>query len=236
MDLLGDEADLTVLLDGQVTYLRTVRLPGDPLSESEAEQALLTEIRRTMAAAQNVLGGAHGGIDRAVRQRAGPGSARPLDVRLAAGAHGDLRSLCGLAAWAAVARAFPDRPGRFSPLLGMLLDEADRTPHAIDFLHPRQRPPPRSRRKQLVMASLAVALLVALVVLYQNWAKGRLEDEIESLTRKSKALDSKVAKADKVNQEVADISKWTAVRSSGSTTPPIVRRLPPSRGRHAHRS
>ena len=36
----------------------------------------------------------------------------------------------------------PSHPGRFAPLLGMLLDEAQGVGHAIDFLHPRQAAQP----------------------------------------------------------------------------------------------
>ena len=58
VELLVDEADLTVIIDRKVIFLRTARLPGDPLTDAEAGQALLAEFRRTMAAVQNQLGGA----------------------------------------------------------------------------------------------------------------------------------------------------------------------------------
>ena len=56
VDLLTDEADLTVLVDGVVVFMRTVRLPGESDSPEQLG-ALVGEIRRTMAAAQNQLGG-----------------------------------------------------------------------------------------------------------------------------------------------------------------------------------
>ena len=56
VDLLSDEADLTVLVDEHVALMRTVRLAtaADPATQS---RALLGEIRRTIASAQNQLGG-----------------------------------------------------------------------------------------------------------------------------------------------------------------------------------
>jgi Tfp pilus assembly PilM family ATPase/Tfp pilus assembly protein PilN len=210
VDLLDDEADLTVVLDGQVTFLRTVRLPGDPLAEPESAQALLTEIRRTMAAAQNVLGGR--AVESIVLCGTGPAQAA-LASSMCDALPVPTETFDPFAAWQLAPHlraAFPERPGRFAPLLGMLLDEAQRRPHAIDFLHPRRRPPPPNRRKQYVMVGLAVALLVALVFVLQAWAKSRLEDEIETLAQESKILDEKVAKAEKINQQVAEISKWTS--------------------------
>ena len=53
IDLLSDEADLTVMSDGRVVFLRTTRLGGDP----PQPQVLIGEVRRTMAAVQNQLGG-----------------------------------------------------------------------------------------------------------------------------------------------------------------------------------
>ena len=55
VDLLADEADLTVLVNEQVALMRTVRLSA---ADDDAQaKALLGEIRRTIAAAQNQLGG-----------------------------------------------------------------------------------------------------------------------------------------------------------------------------------
>jgi Tfp pilus assembly PilM family ATPase/Tfp pilus assembly protein PilN len=210
VDLLGDEADLTVLFEGRVTYLRTVRLPGDPLCEAEAAQAFLTEIRRTMAAAQNVLGG------RAVESIAlcGRGPAQEALARaMCESLPVPTETFAPLAACQLAPQlraALPERPGRFAPLLGMLLDEADRRPHAIDFLHPRKRPPPPNRRKQLLLGALAVALLLAVVFVLQAVSKSQLQLEIDTLQQESDALDRQVAKADRVKQEAGEIANWTA--------------------------
>src|SRR6187200_3626317 len=56
VDLLRDEADLTVLIGSQVIFPRTVRLPTVHEAEVLA-RTLLAEGRRTMIAAQNQLGG-----------------------------------------------------------------------------------------------------------------------------------------------------------------------------------
>ena len=74
VDLLGDEADLTVLVGPQVVFLRTARLPAETASDAgENWRPLLAEIRRTMAAVQNQLGGqprtSHLSMQRSARTR-----------------------------------------------------------------------------------------------------------------------------------------------------------------------
>jgi Tfp pilus assembly PilM family ATPase len=209
VDLLGDEADLTVLLEGRVTFLRTARLPGDPLAEGEAGQALLGEIRRTMAAAQNALG------SRPVESIVLCGTG-PTQVALAQSLNDNLPvptelfdPFAGRQIGPHVRDAFPARPGRFAPLLGMLLDEMEHTPHAIDFLHPRRRPPPPNRRNQYIAGGVAAALLLAAFFYYQWWTKANLDAQIEALTARSRELDPLVAQAEKINQDVAEIGKWT---------------------------
>ena len=57
VDLLIDEADLSVMVDRKIVFLRHARLRGNPLVAPAASETLLSEVRRTMAAAQNQLGG-----------------------------------------------------------------------------------------------------------------------------------------------------------------------------------
>ena len=57
VDLLGDEVDLSVVVGEKLVFMRTARVTGDPLSDADAAVVLMGEIRRTMMAAQNQLGG-----------------------------------------------------------------------------------------------------------------------------------------------------------------------------------
>ncbi len=56
VDLLEDEADLTVIVDRKVIFLRTARCRRSAL-RSRSSVALVAEFRRTMGAVQNQLGG-----------------------------------------------------------------------------------------------------------------------------------------------------------------------------------
>ena len=136
VDLLVDEADLTVVQGGKVVFLRTARLPADPLVDEPTRQALLAEIRRTVAAAQNQLGG------RRVASIAlcGSGEKHTALADFLAEKFGTPTRLFdpfgGIRLAGALKKELPDHPGRFAPLLGALLDELDQTPHAIDFSIP----------------------------------------------------------------------------------------------------
>ncbi len=144
VELLVDEADLTVIIDRKVIFLRTARLPGDPLTDADAGQALLAEFRRTMAAVQNQLGGRK--VEEIVLCGVGPqhdALAATIDSRLAIPAT-VFDPFGGLKLAEELQKSLPERPGRFAPLLGMLLDELGHQPHGVDFLHPRERPARRA--------------------------------------------------------------------------------------------
>ncbi len=210
VDLLGDETDLTVMIDRKVIFLRTARLPCDPLSEADGVQVLLSEIRRTMAAVQNQLGGRrvetvvlcgsgdqHAALAATMEERLGT-PAELFDPFGGLDLQGDLK------------RELPAHPGRFAPLLGMLLDELHHTAHAVDFLHPRRRPAPPSRRRTYALGALAVLVPVVGLLAYGvlEWnrlgaERVRLEDDLK-LWEPQAAL---VAKDDKAYKE---IEAWKA--------------------------
>jgi Tfp pilus assembly PilM family ATPase len=206
VDLLAEEADLTVLIGEDVVFVRTVRLP---LVEDEAlVRAVLGETRRTVAAAQNQLGGRR--VERVVvcgepgrietiqpqleEQLALP--VEPFDPFSAVELDGDL--ITGL----------PDRPGRFAPLLGMLLDEAAQTRHDIDFLNPRRRPAPPSQRRQYVLAGATAATLVLAVVFWFWHQMHSLDQDITRLQKDVKDLDKLVDAAKQIQAKTEDIDQF----------------------------
>jgi Tfp pilus assembly PilM family ATPase len=210
VDLLADEADITLLLEGRVTFLRTVRLPGDPLHGGEAAQVLLGEIRRTMIAAQNQMDG------RPVESLAlfGWGEAQAelaATLQTTLGKPTELfNPFDAVDVGSALRGELPDRPGCFAPLLGMLLDQSTRTPHTLDFLHPRRRPEPPSRTRQYVMAAGAAILVVAAYLVWNVVEARSLDSDIAELKRQSQALEPQVVRADKATQAETEIAKWAA--------------------------
>ncbi|MBW3597193.1 MAG: hypothetical protein KY475_07950 [Planctomycetes bacterium] len=206
VDLLTDEADLTVLIGDTVAFVRTVRLPA---AEDEAQvRALMGEARRTIAAAQNQLGGRR--VERLVlcgeRSRLTPIESivaeqlslpvESLDPFSVVETGGELKN------------DLPDHPGRFAPLLGMLLDEAAQARHDIDFLNPRRKPTPPSRRRQHVLLA-ATAAAIVLFGIFLLWDRLRAKDaEISNLRDEVKALDADVEKARAALAKVAEIEEF----------------------------
>ncbi len=190
VDLLSDEADLTVLAGGKVIFPRTIRLPASDGGEVQA-RALLGEIRRTVIAAQNQLGGRK--VEQVVifgdeRHHASLRKLIEDELTLEAGVelfdpftHVELEG--------EARRQRPEFPGTFAPLLGMLAEEAASRPQPIDFLHPRRRPqPPDRRRLYAISGGIAGAIAAALLLLL--WM------QLSSLSRQASALQSQISQQD----------------------------------------
>ena len=206
IDLLTDEADLTVLINGRVSFTRTVRLPA----HGDGSAAMLSELRRTIAAAQNQLRGQRveqvllfgDGADHATLKSLIE-SQLSLKVLLA-------DPFDDLSLSRELRDRRPQHPGRFAPLLGMLLDEASGQGQSIDFLHPRKRPvPPNTRRRKLLLGATAGVLLVALLVLFFGRIRS-LDNEIATLQQTSKDLETAVEKANLRQSQAAEVDRFEA--------------------------
>ena len=209
IDLLADEADLTVMIDRKVVFLRTTRLTDDPLENADQPRALLAEIRRTIAAAENQLGGER------IETIALCGSGEQ-HAALAASIERELSTptklfdpFDGLSLGGQLRGNLPDNPGRFTPLLGMALAELERTGHAIDFLHPRRPPAPPTRRRSVVVAGVAAVVLAGSFFGYRGLERKWLNADIKKLTNESRQLERNVEAARKAVKAVEAIKPWT---------------------------
>ncbi len=218
VDLLADETDLTVQVDGVEVFMRTARVTGDSAVPG-GWRSLLVEIRRTMAAVSNQLGG------RRVEAiyLCGDGQrhlalAKQIETELQLPAH-LLDPFSAVELAPALAAALPEFHGRYAPLLGMLADEAAGTSPSIDFLHPRQRPEAPSRRRIWTLAA-AVAAVLLLSCLYLGWrqfqdryaAIGRLELEAKNIDKLMNG-NKEVAKNDAKNtveKKAKDVDAWVS--------------------------
>ena len=209
VDVLSDEADLTVLDDEQVVFLRTARLPGDVLTGPDVYRPLLGEIRRTVAAAHNQLGGQK--VEAIHLYGSGPAHSE-LATRIAEATGLPTRLFDpfeGLTLAPELARSMPDATGRFAPLLGMLLDEADHLRHAIDFLNPRRAAPPPSPRRKLILAGIGAAAVAALGAWWIWSGLANLDAEIGELVARSRGADKTVEKAKELDLAAQAIEVWT---------------------------
>jgi Tfp pilus assembly PilM family ATPase len=205
IDLLSDEADLTVMSDGRVVFLRTTRLGGDP----PQPQVLIGEVRRTMAAVQNQLGGRKvdsivlcgvGAQQAEMAQRIEKDLAVPTEL---------FDPFQGLKLGEELRSAPPEHPGRFAPLIGLLLAELEHTGHAVDFLHPRRRQEQPKKWRRYVLPAVAAAVLLVGYIAYVQIARASLTQALLELTAKSAILDNELIEANKVQDMAKEIDKWT---------------------------
>jgi Tfp pilus assembly PilM family ATPase len=213
VDLLADEADLTVVIERKVIFLRTARLAGDPLTDAEARQAFFGELRRTMAAVHNQLAGRR--VEAIVLCGAGPQHAtlcQQIDERL--GTPTELFDpFSGLRLESGLEQALPEHPSRFAPLLGILLDELTESAHSVDFLHPRRKAPPPSRKKQYLLGGLAAAVIAIVVGGYVWIRAGQYDDEIAERVEDLKSWDARAERAKKITKSVESIQKFIGADS-----------------------
>jgi Tfp pilus assembly PilM family ATPase len=213
VDLLRDDADLTVLIGSQVIFPRTVRLPM--VNEADIlARTLLAEGRRTMIAAQNQLGGRRveeviifgDGLHHATLKQL-------LEKELSLPVQ--LVDPFERVEWADSRVKKPEFPGTFAPLLGMMLDEATAVAPVIDFLHPRKKRPPPDYRRQYAYAAAAAAAVVLLGLGIMQWRLWTLDRQITDL-RAAKTKADKLAKdsakpisdADKLDEFAAGDMNW----------------------------
>ncbi|MGD9644385.1 MAG: type IV pilus biogenesis protein PilM [Pirellulales bacterium] len=201
------EAELSVLADGQVVVSRTVRLPAAAEGEPPCGP-LLAEIRRTVIAVQNQPGG--GSIEAVYvcgESDYHHDLVRGLEEELSLAAE-LFRPFAGQQLASGLRDDAPPNPGRYAGLIGALVDEAHGT-HAIDFLHPRQPVAPQGRRRVAVLAASLCAVL-ALAGWYAAWSRfSAVDAEISALSRELKDLDLSVKRAVEKETAVAAIEEWS---------------------------
>ena len=226
VDVLSSDADLTVLIGPQVMFPRTAKLPsGD---DEFVSRALVGEVRRTIIAAQNQLGG------RRVEQVIVLGDGRhqvALRSLLKQELQIDVEVLDPLSFVELTDEARGDQPvlaGAFAPLMGMLIDQATEQPAAIDFLNPRRRPePPNHRRLYSWLGGTAAAVAVVLfgLIWFQLYSLDRkikhLQGELAeqtSLAQKGKPIRDEVARLDQF--DTADVFWLDELRELSEEFPP----------------
>jgi Tfp pilus assembly PilM family ATPase len=194
VDLLRDEADMTVLLGPQVIFPRTVRLPTVPDPEALA-RALLAEGRRTMIAAQNQLGGRK--VEEVVifgdgRHHSSLKQLLEKELSLTVRLIDPFESV----EWADRSAAGKlEYPGTFAPLVGMLQSAAAETRPDLDFLHPRKKAEPPNRRRTYYLAAGAAAAITLLGIGWIQMSLWSMDGEIKRLTKELAATKKNAEKA-----------------------------------------
>jgi Tfp pilus assembly PilM family ATPase len=207
VDLGGEEAEVVATAAHDVVLLRAARMPGDAAS-TDYGRALISELRRTLAAVQYQSGG------------------KPVESITLCGARRELtatvESLAGelslpvevvdpgeqLEELGSPVAAPAELRRRLGPLLGALLDEAEEIAPAFDFANPRRRPAPPNQRKRII-TGLAVAAAVVLVTTAVVWSRLKsLDAEIAAVRKQSTDLAPLVKEADALQKKAAEVEKW----------------------------
>jgi Tfp pilus assembly PilM family ATPase len=206
VNVVSDEADLTVVNEGSVVFLRTVRLP-EGATEEVVAQRLSAEIARTLVVAQQgPLGG------QSIEQLyayGGPGEHSALADQLQSDQQRMLAVIDPFESADVSKVELPGNAGRFASLLGMALDESRRT-HAVDFLHPRKPPRPPSPKRNLALIGALVGVAV-FVGGYMYWEKvAEADKENRRIFEQVKQLDKKLKDAAPQKQLAQTIRDWKA--------------------------
>ena len=132
----AEEVDFLVFRGGQVVFARTARMPSAS-GDDERDAWLLSEIHRTLTVAGTETG-----------------ESTIVEGVYVFGGHEEYRALCDrvrqelllpahgvdpLEKYECPSEVVAEHPGRFAALLGMLADEGENRPPAMDFLHPHLR-------------------------------------------------------------------------------------------------
>ncbi|MCE9526645.1 MAG: hypothetical protein K8R36_11390 [Planctomycetales bacterium] len=211
IDFQGEEADLSVLAGEKLVFPRTVRLPSGANAETLA-RSLVAEVRRTVVAAQNQLGG------RRVEQVVIFGdsthheSLRAL-LQQELSLDGGVQLLDPLAQveHSRELQASPPRnPGAFAPVLGMLLDEAASAAPGIDFLHPRKRPVPQNNRRLYIGLGATAAAILLIFAGYITLELRQLDAQIVTMQKEKTALIEKNKKGKAFRDQASKIDPFVA--------------------------
>ena len=190
-DVMSVSADLGVVVDGQIAFMRTVRIPPVPDGAELPVQGLMGEIRRTIAAASNQLSGQQ---VKAVTLFGIGTRLEPLRKAI------ETQLKLDAEIWNPFTNVRlnadpPSRPGRWAALLGMMLNQATDTRQPIDFLNPRRRPKPQSSREKYLLYSFLSVVAVAILAVGAFLMVDQKNRQIAELQRQKTTSDLSVVKA-----------------------------------------
>lgn len=209
VDLLGDEVDLTVIDQDTPLLMRTTRLPGDA-SQPEYCRPLFLEIRRTIASVQNKLHGRR--VEKIWLCGDGP-SQQTLSEMVKSELDLPTELFDPFAQFeqaGGVRDRLPAHHSRFAPVLGLLADAAAGSRHALDFLDPRRRPVPKTRRREIALATACVSTLILMFIGWTWWRLRTLDNEITALSQERSKLDSEVKKNKPAEKDAVELNTWLA--------------------------
>jgi Tfp pilus assembly PilM family ATPase len=190
IDVLSDEADMAVLEQGHVTFMRTVQLPR--MADTLRSPLSVGEIRRTLIAAMNARPGL--AVEKIILWGKDSHEAQAVaqwstDLDLPVEVLDPLKLVD-----TKKTVEYEEDTGKFAPLLGLMLQHRSQAKQplratAVDFLHPRQRVEKKKPIRQYLLAAAAVLALLGSVWWWYYSSHRRLDAEIEALQAKLSGLE-----------------------------------------------
>ena len=175
VDLLADDAEIVVARDGQVIFVRTVRMPS---SEPARSRALSGELRRSLFAC-----GDDAKPEKVVLWGKASVHEKDRDVLTeACGAHVDVIDPFDLVdVDSKLISQLPEHVGRLAPLVGLLAADEAYPERLVDFLNPRKRPEEKPNHIRTAVL-IAVPVLATLFIGYSVFSKFKaMDDKIDEL-------------------------------------------------------
>ena len=191
IDLLTDDAEITVARDGKVIFVRTVRLPQE---DEHRSNAIAAEIKRTLMAC-----GETKHADRIIVWGTQQVHQADLDaIRTSSGCQ-DVQAVnpFDLVDLKMPADQVPAHVGRLAPLVGLLAADEGSPQSLIDFLNPRERPenkPDHVKRACMIGGPIAAVVLVGALIMLQLRS---LDQQIATAETTANQLASKADEAQK---------------------------------------
>ncbi|MDA7950751.1 MAG: hypothetical protein MPJ24_04610 [Pirellulaceae bacterium] len=177
VDIQSDEVDLTIFSKDQIVLMRTFRLPAGVETAIE-NQALLNEIRRTTASAQNLLDGYE--VEKILLCGLPDEYAdfKELLREVLSTEIGSVDPFANLQISTKLKKELPQPSGRFTSLIGMLVGDHKNRKATIDFLNPRKAPDQNLQQKKVGTALGLIAGCLLLIygsfMGYQIWSYSSL--------------------------------------------------------------
>ncbi len=200
VELDATETSQVVLFQGEPIFMRTPKMSSpDDVSAADFAARLIAELKRTRIAARNeiqgvtldevVLCGAGKGFETLARQVSEAMNVPVLlfDPWQNLQVSGDLK--------AGRPEAVLEKPERFAPLLGALLQKAksEKTEaYNIDFCNPKKKPQPVGKRN--LLTGIVAAVLIAIVSLggLGLYFQSTLKKEVQNLNNRLEALKRQI--------------------------------------------
>ena len=208
VDLLPGEADLTAISDGNVVFTRTARLANDVVANPEECRALISEVRRSLAAVHHQVGSGRVEAvylwgDTPAHEEVAQKLAESLQLPVQT-----CRPLDGLQV--SSNEPLTERPEHFVALLGALVDQAEEAAPTFDFLNPRKAPPPPSKARTMILVAAAAAVVVlgGLWLFYRTIAD--LDQQIADADSRIRSSEPMVKKAQELQARVDTVKGWQA--------------------------